>query len=90
MTRTDRLIAWLRMPSRKADKDSMWRLNLRQDMSEGYPVRDRFSLHGITHDDLQQLADWLITLPQDLYEPAAEFHQAIERALHEYHKEWGP
>lgn len=89
MSDSNALVAWLRMPTRDAETHDWWRLNLRQEFSEGYPTGN-YSIHGIHKDDLQRLADWLITLPPDLYEPAAEFHRAIERAVIEHQKRWGP
>ena len=53
---------------------------LYQKSSEGYPQND-YSINHLTRADLQNFADWMITLPENLYRPIAPYQRIIEQHL---------
>lgn len=53
---------------------------LRQSFSEGYPL-DEFFVTGITREDLQALADYLLSAPREIYGPLKTLSQKLERFL---------
>jgi hypothetical protein len=76
------------MPSRGRRAERTHPIVLRQDYEEGYPV-GTYAIDGLQLEDLQRLADWAITLPRDQYNPLAEFHRAMERAVIEAQRRFG-
>lgn len=49
-------------------------------MSEGYPTGE-LAIEGLTWDNLQAIADWMIGLPPELYKTVKVPHQILEGTL---------
>ena len=65
-----------------ADFGEFWGRSPRiyEHMSEGYGTGE-FYIDHLSYESLQKIADWMITLPADLYEPLQKVHRHIEWTL---------
>lgn len=53
---------------------------LKQRHSEGYPTGE-YLIDGISKETLQELADWMVGLPPDMYRHVEQFSKTLERFL---------
>lgn len=55
-------------------------VQLRRGFAEGYPTGE-YAITGMTKEQLQELADWMISLPPELYHHVEGFSRYLERFL---------
>lgn len=58
---------------------------IHQNVSDGYPT-GAYSIDNLSLANLQELADWMIALPPDLYEHVEQYSRFLERFLAAEHK----
>jgi len=68
------------LPITSGHHPSLDRVALREKYSEGYPTGD-YTITGLTKESLQELADWMIQLPAELYAYVEPWSRSLERLL---------